>query len=135
MTGGYQRALVSLRKDGKTYSKKVHVLVLSAFISERPEGMVCLHINGNALDNRVSNLRWGTMRENSADSIRHGTKSKPPVHTGEKHPRATISDADTVKIRSHKFERGDQARLAKFYGVADITISRIRKGFSRALSA
>lgn len=131
MKGGYRRARVSLRRNGKTYQLKVHTLVLEAFVGIKPEGMVSLHINGDALDNRASNLRWGTMVENSADAVRHGTKTKPPVHSGQSHPLATISDEDILRIRSHVFTRGDQAAIARQYGVADITISRIRKGFSR----
>lgn len=57
--------------DGRPYG--VHVLVLSAFIGARPNGMFGLHNNGDSSDSRLSNLRWGTPTENSADTRRHGT--------------------------------------------------------------
>lgn len=48
---------------GRNY--KIHRLVCTAFHGEAPEGKsVVIHLNENALDNRPSNLRWGTQKEN-----------------------------------------------------------------------
>lgn len=66
---------------GKTY--KVHRLVCEAFNGDPPSGMnVCLHIDENAANNRASNLKWGTQKENlNAKSFiayceeRHGVDS------------------------------------------------------------
>ena len=52
---------------------KVHRLVLETFVGPCPDGMECLHINGDPGDNRVENLRWGTHAENMQDSLAHGT--------------------------------------------------------------
>ena len=72
---GYQ--FVLLRKDGKTYNRKIHGLVLEAFVGPRPtingERACTRHLNGNPADNRVENLAWGTMKENMADKKAHGT--------------------------------------------------------------
>lgn len=62
---------VSLCKSG-THSKEIHRLVLEAFIGPCPLGMVACHNNGNAYDNKLSNLRWDTPRNNAIDTIRHG---------------------------------------------------------------
>lgn len=53
---------------------RVHRLVLLAFTGA-PAGVSteCLHIDGNPANNRLANLRWGTVSENIADQIRHGT--------------------------------------------------------------
>jgi hypothetical protein len=128
---GYQRRLVALRGGGQTHIRKIHRLVLEAFVGPCPEGMVALHYNGDALDNRLENLRWGTQAENVGDSIRHGIVFRPPVQSGEKHHNATLSSKDIATIRAHVFKRGDQASFARKYGVADITIRRIRRGLSR----
>ena len=74
----YVRARVTLRKNGRTYYCFVHKLVMDAFIGPRPRGLVTRHLNGNALDNRVVNLIYGTQLENVHDSMAHGTHSKPP---------------------------------------------------------
>lgn len=59
--------------DRKQTGIGVHQLVLEAFVCRRPDGMMCCHNNGNASDNRLSNLRWGTAQDNTNDSIRHRT--------------------------------------------------------------
>ena len=47
----------------KTY--KVHRLIAEAFHGPSPfEGAVVMHLDENAANNRASNLRWGTQKEN-----------------------------------------------------------------------
>lgn len=53
---------------------KVHRLVLESFVGVRPAGLQCRHLDGNPTNNVVSNLAWGTVRENRADMIGHGTR-------------------------------------------------------------
>ncbi len=62
---------VVLRKK----EKKVASLVLEAFVSPRPHKMVVRHMNGNAQDDRLCNLTWGTQSDNILDKIRHGTNN------------------------------------------------------------
>ena len=58
-------------KAGRTY--RGHVLVMLAFRGERPAGMDICHANGDPADNRLTNLRYDTRRENIADAQRAGT--------------------------------------------------------------
>ncbi len=69
--GGY--LAMAFRKDGRYHYFLVHRLVLETFIGPCPEGMEALHGDGNRHNNRRSNLRWGTRKENEADKVRHGT--------------------------------------------------------------
>jgi len=71
VSGG--RRTVSLGRDGKWRTLRVHCLVLTAFRGARPRGMVGCHNNGNVSDNRLENLRWDTPSENMHDEVRHGT--------------------------------------------------------------
>jgi len=54
--------------NGKIVSEYVHTLVLTAFVGPRPNGMVACHWNDKRFDNRLSNLRWDTMKNNQADA-------------------------------------------------------------------
>jgi hypothetical protein len=63
---------VALHRDGIRNVRKVHHLVLEAFIGPRPIGMMGLHDNDIQTDNRLSNLQWGTGSVNQYDSVRNG---------------------------------------------------------------
>ena len=63
----------SLSRDGKIVSVDIHRLVAAAFIGPCPSGMEVRHLNGDAADNRVRNLKYGTRQENVQDMIEHGT--------------------------------------------------------------
>ena len=67
---GYKR--VSLCKGGVCVHKRVHRLVLEAFVGPCPEGMVACHIDTVTSNNRLDNLMWDTHKSNTADIIRRG---------------------------------------------------------------
>lgn len=68
---------LGLKNKGKGGSslRAVHRLVLEAFIGTRPKEMVCRHLDGNSLNNDLSNLKWGTKKENAQDCVKHGRRS------------------------------------------------------------
>ena len=121
--GGYM--IVVLRKDGKSYARSVHHLVLEAFQGACPPGMQARHLNDrDVTNNTLENLKWGTAKENIADKIRHGTSQH-----GERNPMCKLSDVDVATIRASTLPG---CVLAKQYGVRDPQISRIRNGVRRA---
>lgn len=63
---------VSLYRNGKQRLRRIHRLVLEAFVGPCPEGMQCLHANDVADDNRLVNLRWGTRSENIRECVQNG---------------------------------------------------------------
>lgn len=67
---GYRR--VALVQDGKQRTRRVHILVMRAFVGPAPEGMEILHKDGDPANPRLDNLRYGTHQENGLDASRHG---------------------------------------------------------------
>lgn len=57
--------------DGR--SRKVHQLVMEAFVGPRPSGQEVLHRDGDKSNNALTNLRYGTRSENRLDMVAHGT--------------------------------------------------------------
>src|SRR5699024_3383608 len=66
------RVSVNLFRDNIGYTRRVHRLVMEAFVGPCPEGMEVCHWNDNASDNRLSNLRYDTRSANTMDMIRNG---------------------------------------------------------------
>src|SRR3990167_10454618 len=60
---------VDLKKNKKTFYRRVHRLILETFIGKRPKGKECRHLNDNKIDNKIKNLRWGTRKENFQDRL------------------------------------------------------------------
>lgn len=65
---------VNMSINGNVTYRRVNRLVLESFVGPCPSGMESLHGNGIRTDNRLENLRWGTVSENQLDSVRHGTQ-------------------------------------------------------------
>jgi hypothetical protein len=107
---------------GKGNHRKVHHLVLEAFIGPRPDGFEACHGNGDPTDNRVENLRWGTHEENHDDRAMHGT-----LNRGERAGGAKLTAATVLEIRSLAARGVLQRDIAMRYGVHFGTVSKIVK--------
>jgi hypothetical protein len=126
MYAGY--LTVKMSKDGVAKTWRAHSLVLSAFVGPRPPGFITRHLNGKRDDNRLENLAWGTLKENSADSKRHGTfRSFYSGKTRADHPNAKIGPcmADAV---IHLLKYFTQREIAMRIGVTQSAISRLQAG-------
>jgi hypothetical protein len=60
------------RGDGHGSRRKVHNLMLEAFVGPRPDGAFGLHADDDPDNNTLSNLRWGTPSQNILDIVRNG---------------------------------------------------------------
>ena len=111
----------SLRKDGKTYSVRVHQLVAIHFLRRTDIGCVVNHIDGNKLNNRVDNLEYVTSGDNNQKAYDTGLKAK-----GEDHYLAKLSDKDIFDIRvEFGLGRMTYREIEGKYNVANSTVSRI----------
>lgn len=110
-TNGYRQ--IALSSNGVTRLKRVHVLVLQAFVGPRPPGCVACHGPGGRQDNRLLNLRWDTYKANEADKIRDKTDQ-----AGTRNAMAKLSETSVRDIRKRYLAGETQTRLAQEYGVA-----------------
>ena len=108
---------VALRKGN---SKPVHQLVLLAFRGPCPEGKESRHMNDIPADNRLSNLRYGTRRQNMLDKIRNGKHS------------LTYAQAEEIRTLLRNAKYGDKRRVAKMYGISEHNVQDILTGRSYA---
>jgi hypothetical protein len=120
----YQR--IGLRLDGKYKSRFVHRLVAMAFLNVH-EGEMVDHINGDPLDNRLSNLRKCTLSQNMYNSKKATGKTSPykgvTFHKGRKKWQAQIDsrylglfespeDAHKAYCREAAYVAGEFARTS-----------------------
>lgn len=91
---GYEKVTLS-NTSGQRKCLPVHRLVLLAFVgnppSERHQGC---HNNGVRYDNRPTNLRWGTPKENGQDKVSHGNSCR-----GERNVFHRLTEDEVVSIR------------------------------------
>jgi len=119
--GRYNR--VTLCKNRICYSFTVHRLILESFIGKRASGQQCRHLDGNRINNKLSNLVWGTTKENAMDKIRHGTSNK-----GEKQNKHKLTDQEVLEIRELYAQEFPTKILAKQYNVQVNTICHVANG-------
>jgi hypothetical protein len=113
---GYLR--VELRRDGRIFKRRVHLLVLEAFVGRTTNPLLvgAHYPDRDPANNAVTNLRWAFPEENEADKKAHGTHRNG---RGRK-----LTEDEIVAIRESRFSHAAEARAR---GVHPHTISRIRR--------
>ena len=114
--GNDNRQYVNLSVRGIVKRYSIHSLVALAFIGERPEGYHVCHLNGDSLDNRLSNIRYDIASQNEIDKYRYGKKSG----------RGKLSIEQVLEIRKlYSTNEYTQQKLADIYKVARSTIGYV----------
>ena len=113
---------MSLYKSNNRKLFSIHQLMLEAFIGLCPPGMVCRHLDGNKLNNKIENLVWGTRSDNEQDKKFHGT-----YQFGSKNPGAKLNEKQ-VRIIKYLLRTNylTQKDIAKIFHVNHRTISYIK---------
>lgn len=122
---GYLR--VRLLSDGVLKNFTIHRSVARAFIGECPEGLQVNHMDGNKLNNDVSNLEYVTNRENAIHAHANGLcrASGAPRNGGQSNGRAILSNDDVKAIRLARAAGASRSELSAIYGISTWTISGI----------
>ena len=79
---------VDLYQGGNRETKKVHRLVAEAFIPNPEDKSQINHIDGNKMNNSVSNLEWVTPKENAEHACKNGIAKPSYGMSGKKNPNA-----------------------------------------------
>ncbi|WP_085908307.1 NUMOD4 domain-containing protein [Kiloniella majae] len=121
MIHGY--LLVTLRRDNRSFTKRIHVLVSNAFNGQRPSKRhQAAHNDGVKTNNAAKNIRWATPEENQADRKLHGTDIKGSHVFGAK-----LKEADIPRIRTLLSQHVPCGVIANAWGVHKSTIHLINK--------
>lgn len=116
---------VGLWKDKKRRNLSIHTLVLLAFVGPPLEGMMCRHFpDSDPNNNCLSNLQWGTCKENNFDRHQHGTFLQ-----GEKCHQSKLKNSDVYEIRRlSEINYGFTVdSLAVLFGVSEGTVKDVLK--------
>lgn len=115
---------VTLHKDGHREVKMVHRLVAEAFLGPLPAGLTTRHGPAGSLENRLTNLSYGTQAENNADKFRDGTH---PVGTGAKN--AVLTEAIVRECRSRFSDAAETIKsLAAEFGISEQSMGKAVRG-------
>jgi hypothetical protein len=107
MRGNY--LVLVIRNDGERKKAicSIHLAVLTAFVGPRPNGREGRHLDDNKMNNRLTNLAWGTRRDNVEDGLRNGRffrgrnpPQKPAYYDGDQQGEkwATIPGMSNYKV-------------------------------------
>jgi len=119
---GYAQIL--LYQGGQRRRFGVHQLVALAFLGPKPSPQhEVAHLDGQRLNNHVSNLAWLLHSENERHKDLHGTRLR-----GSQIGNAKLTEAQVVLIRQALAVGIRQCALAQTYGVSDSTVSLIARG-------
>lgn len=125
---GYPSVVLYKNKVGRTHM--CHQLVALAFLGERAPSMEVCHYDGDFANSKLSNLRYGSSKDNKDDQRRHGTRLK-----GSRVGSSVLLEEDIPKIRemanrftsSHKYEFG-YLNIGVMFGVSEGTIRNVVRG-------
>lgn len=125
---GHQKVNLSRSNEVRTY--RVHTLVLEAFVGPRPKNMEARHFpDRDPVNNKLTNLQWGTLAENQADRVVHGTDSR-----GEKRWNAKLCEVDIERVFDLRRMGCSQQKIASWLTCSRPLISLIlsKKRWSHA---
>lgn len=109
---------VHLYSKGKSRIKRLNRLVATIYIPNPDNLPVVMHLDNNPLNNKVSNLKWGTYKENSQQMMKEGRNrgqfsSRLSLEQMREIVRLYDTGNYTLKELSIKFNCKNMSRLVR----------------------
>lgn len=114
---------VAVWKEGKRSMKYMHRLVAEAWLGAS-KGRSVNHIDGNKLNNTISNLEYVTRAENNRHAMEHGLNR---LH-GEDNPMAILTRAEVEKMRLYRKAGLSMKAIGERFGVSPKTVQSVVSG-------
>ncbi len=118
---GYFRHILYLGL-GEKRDCSAHEIVALAFLGPRPDGFETRHLDGNAANNTLANLCYGTTKDNAADRLTHGRQHD---NKGEKHGNHKFKIDDITEMRRMVAGGCTQTEVAEIFDTSQGVISAI----------
>lgn len=123
---GYPR--VQLRINGKHANRRVHKLVLEAFVGPCPHGHQCRHFpDPTRTNNALNNLSWGTHEDNMRDRTAHGSTARCGVR-GVRNPKGKLTDEQVRQIREMHKTIKNKSAIAREFGITSGYVCKLLTG-------
>jgi len=107
---------------------RAHRITYRHFVGEIPAGMFVCHVCDIPSCCNPEHLFLGTNQDNVNDMVKKGRNSKPPRNphvVGSVHPCSKLTEQQVIEIRMRYAYGSTQKDLARQYGVARQTISKV----------
>lgn len=113
-----------IHKDGSQKSYFRHRLVMICFnFIENYKNFQVNHIDGNKLNNNLSNLEWCTNQENRIHAVKIGLAAHL---VGENNPYSKLLEKQVIDIIQDLLNHTPYSQIMKKYNISKSTISAIK---------
>lgn len=119
---------VSLRKEKKGKTHKVHRLVLIAFTAKVEQKEEVNHIDNVRDNNVLANLEWVTRRENLAHTKKQNRHYKFPKRSCQEHTQAKLTNKKVLLLIKLVESGKNKKQLSSDFGISTGTINDILAG-------
>ena len=117
--------IAGLTKEGKSRGFLIYRLVAKAFIPNPDNKPEVNHIDGNRMNNHISNLEWSTRSENEKHAYDTGLYIS---RKGNEHPMSKLSETDINRMKNLLSEGKSKKDISKVFNVSYSHVCKIFKG-------